>query len=191
MIEIYNTLLYQPIFNLLIWLYNVVPGNNIGLAIILLTIIIKVLLYPFSLQSIKAQRAMQEIQPKLEALKKKYKDNKEQLSLEMIKLYKEQKVNPLSSCLPMLIQLPFLIAVFQVFRKGLSNGSFDILYSFVANPGVIDATFLGMNLKNGEKKYLLNHVCCWMAMVNALIMMLDHCPVDYMACGQKMYITSV
>ncbi|MBI5621880.1 membrane protein insertase YidC [Candidatus Falkowbacteria bacterium] len=140
---IYNAILYQPLFNLLVWLYNVIPGHDIGLAIIALTVIIKLILYPFTLQSIRAQKAMQELQPKLEAIKKKYKDNKEKLSLEMMNLYKNNKVNPLSSCLPLLIQLPFLIAVYQVFRQGLSNGSFDLLYPFVANPGAIDPHFLG------------------------------------------------
>jgi len=144
--QIYHLVLYQPLFNLLVWLYNVIPGHNIALAIIVLTIIIKIILYPFSLQSIRAQKAMQELQPKLEELKKKYKNEKEKLSLEMMKLYKEHKVNPLSSCLPLLIQLPFLIAVYQVFRQGLSNGSFNLLYSFVANPGTINAVVFGMDL---------------------------------------------
>jgi len=86
---------------------------------------------------------MQDLQPKLEEIKKKYKNDKEKLSLEMMNLYKSEKVNPLSSCLPILIQFPFLIAVYQAFRQGLSNGSFDVLYSFVANPGSIDPLFLG------------------------------------------------
>lgn len=143
MIEIYHTILYQPLFNLLVWLYNVVPGHDIGLAIIALTIIIKLLLYPFTLQSIKAQKAMQDLQPKMEELKRKYKNEKEKLSLAMMSLYKEEKVNPLSSCLPILIQFPFLIAVYQVFRSGLSNGSFEMLYPFVAHPGAIDPNFFG------------------------------------------------
>ncbi|MFA6533576.1 MAG: YidC/Oxa1 family membrane protein insertase [Patescibacteria group bacterium] len=144
MIQIYNLVLYQPLFNLLVWLYNTIPGHDFGLAVIALTVIIKLVLYPFSLQSIRAQKAMQQLQPKLEELKKKYKDNKEKLSVEMMNLYRAEKVNPLSSCLPVLIQLPFLIAVYQVFRRGLSNGSFEILYPFVANPGTINASFLGL-----------------------------------------------
>jgi YidC/Oxa1 family membrane protein insertase len=121
-----------------------VPGHDVGIAIIVLTIIIKLILYPFTLQSIRAQKAMQDLQPKLEALKVKYKNDKEKLSLEMMNLYKQEKVNPFSSCLPILIQFPFLIAVYQVFRRGLTNGSFDILYPFVQNPGSINASFLGL-----------------------------------------------
>lgn len=144
--ELYTTLLYQPLFNLLIWLYNVVPGHSIGGAIIALTILVKLILYPLTVQSLRAQRSLQQLQPKLEALKKQYKDDKERLSKEMIELYKTEKINPLSSCLPVLIQLPFLIAMYQAFQHGLSNGSFDLLYPFVANPKVIDPLWWGINL---------------------------------------------
>ena len=87
MIQLFNTILYQPIFNLLIYFYNVVPGHDIGLAIIALTIIVKLVLLPFSLQSVKSQKALQELQPKIEELKKKYADSKEKLAQETMKLY--------------------------------------------------------------------------------------------------------
>ena len=143
LIEIYHTILYEPIFNLLVFFYNIVPGNDIGLAIILLTIVIKVILSPFFVQSIKAQRAMQAIQPKIEELKAKYKDNKEKLGPAMMQLYKKEKVSPFSSCLPLLLQFPFLIAVFQVFRTGLINGSMDLIYPFIHNPGTINLISFG------------------------------------------------
>lgn len=134
---LYTIIFYQPLFNFLIWLYSLV-GNNITLAIIALTVVIKLLLYPFSQQSIKSQKALQEIQPKINELKAKYPNDKEKLAKEMMDLYKKEKVNPFSSCLPLLVQLPFLIAVFQVFREGLASTDFSLLYSFVANPGQID-----------------------------------------------------
>ena len=143
MIELYNTILYQPLFNLLIWLYNIVPGNDIGLAIIILTVLIRLVLLPLYWQSIRSQRALQEIQPKVDELRSKYKDDKEKLAAEMMNIYKENKVNPFSSCLPLLIQLPFLIAVYQVFRHGLNGESLELLYSFVANPGSINSVSLG------------------------------------------------
>ncbi len=140
---IYETFLYQPIFNALVFLYNNIPGNDVGLAIIVLTVIIKLVLFPFSLQSLKSQKALQSLQPKLDELKKKHKDNKEAMTKEMMELYKKEKVNPFSSCLPLLIQLPFLIAVYQVFRSGLTSDNFELLYPFVANPGHINSMFLG------------------------------------------------
>lgn len=143
MIELYHTILYQPLFNLLIWIYNILPIADVGFAIVVLTIIIKLILFPFSLQSIKSQKALQNIQPKIEELKVKYKDQKEKLAQAMMGLYKQEKVNPFSSCLPLLIQFPFLIAVYQVFRQGLTSDNFDILYPFVVNPGHINNMFLG------------------------------------------------
>jgi len=149
MTQLFNTILYQPIFNLLVWLYNVIPGHDIGLAIVALTVIIKLILYPLSLQSIKAQKAMKDLQPKIEDLKKRFKDNKEQLSREMMSLYKREKINPASSCLPLLVQLPFFIAVYRVFRTGLTNGSLDMLYPFIHNPGTLNPVTLGfVNLAN-------------------------------------------
>jgi len=142
MIEIFNTILYQPLFNLLIWLYNIL-GQDIGLAIIGLTVLTKLVLYPLSLQAIKAQKSLSTLQPKIEELKVKYKDQKEVMSEELMKLYQENKINPLSSCLPILIQLPILIAVYQVFMKGLGSEGLENLYPFVANPGHINSVFLG------------------------------------------------
>ncbi len=111
--NIFNLILFEPIFNGLVLLYRYV--GDLGLAIILLTIIIKLLLYLPSKTSIVKQRALQEIQPKIQELQKKYKDNREELGRQMMQLYRQQKVNPLSSCLPLLLQLPILIALYQVF----------------------------------------------------------------------------
>lgn len=139
----FNVIFYQPLFNLLVFFYNVIPGHDIGLAIVALTIVVRVILYPLALQSIKSQKAMQDLQPKLAALKEKYKDKKEELAQEMVKLYKEEKVNPLSSCLPVLIQLPFLIAVYKVFQSGLKSNSLNLLYPFIENPNHLNSVSLG------------------------------------------------
>ncbi len=154
MLELYNTILFEPIFNLLVWLYNVIPGNDIGLAIIALTIIIRLALYPLSKKSIISQKALQDLQPKIEKLKEEYKDNKEQQAQAMMKLYKEEKINPASSCLPLLIQLPFLIAVYQVFTSGLGDAHFDLLYPFVANPGTINTLSFGL-IDLGQPQWIL------------------------------------
>ncbi len=130
----FTTLFYQPVLNLLIVLYNVIPGHDFGLAVIGLTIIIKLLLYPLSQHTIKSQKELQEVQPKIEELKKTHKDNKEALAKATMELYREHKINPFSSCLPLLIQLPFLFAVFQVFQKFGQNLDQSLVYSFVAKP---------------------------------------------------------
>jgi len=147
LIELYNTVLYQPLFNILIFFYNIVPIKDIGIAIILITILVRLLLYPLSKSSIESQKKLQELKPQIDELKAKHKDDKEAFGRATMELYKKEKINPASSCLPLLIQLPILIAVYQVFRLGLSNGSFDVLYSFIPNPGTINNMFLGfMNL---------------------------------------------
>ncbi|MEK7105676.1 MAG: YidC/Oxa1 family membrane protein insertase [Patescibacteria group bacterium] len=141
--NIFFTLLYQPLFNLLVWLYDVLPGNDIGIAIIAMTAIIRILLLPMSGQSLKSQKRMQDLQPKIEEVKARTKDNKEAQAKELMQLYKTEKVNPLSSCLPLVVQLVILIALYQVLSAGLNSTSLDALYPFVHNPGHLDAMFLG------------------------------------------------
>lgn len=144
MSQIFHTIFYEPILNLLVFLYNIIPGHDIGIAIILMTVIIKAILLPLSKQSIKSQKSLQNLQPKIDELKKKYAGNKEELGRAMMQLYKEEKVNPFSSCLPLLIQLPFLWAVFIVFRDGLSNQALNGIYSFIARPEAINPISLGL-----------------------------------------------
>jgi len=140
--NIFTTIFYQPILNLLVFLYNNLSFQDLGIAIILLTVVIKAVLWPFGKQAIKSQKSLQELQPKIDALKKQYGDDKVGLSRATMDLYKESKINPLSSCLPLLIQLPFLFAVFRVFQDGLNN-KLDLVYSFIYKPDVIHSVFLG------------------------------------------------
>ncbi len=144
MAYLFQIIFYQPVLNLLVFLYNIIPGHDIGPAIIVITIIIKLLLLPLSKQSIKSQKALQDLQPKIDALKQKYADNKETMGKAMMELYKQEKVNPFSSCLPLLIQLPFLWAVFQVFRDGLNGKSLSLVYSFIARPTTINPISFGL-----------------------------------------------
>ncbi len=144
MAHFFTTIFYQPILNLVVLIYNYLPNHDIGWTIIILTIIIKVILYPLSKKSIEGQKALQGLQPKLEEIKKKYADNKEAMSRAMMNLYKQEKVNPLSSCLPLLLQLPFFWAIFRVFRDELTGKALILIYPFIHNPGVINATAFGI-----------------------------------------------
>lgn len=142
MASFFETILYQPIFNLFIGFYDIIP--DVGVAILLITLLIKLVLYPLTAKSIKAQRELQEIQPKLVALKKKYKDDQQKLAQETMKLYSEHKVNPFGSCLPILIQIPIFLALFWVLRDGLGDANYDLLYSFVPTPENLNAVSLGI-----------------------------------------------
>lgn len=140
---IFQTFFYQPVLNLLVFIYNIVPGHDLGVAIVLLTVVIKLILLPLSKQSIKSQKALQDLQPKIDEIKKKYASNKEEQGRAMMALYKDNKVNPFSSCLPLLIQFPFLIAVFRLFRTGFDNNNLSLVYSFVGRPEAIRTLSLG------------------------------------------------
>jgi len=140
--NIFTVIFYQPILNLLVYLYNTVSFQDLGIAIVLLTIIIKLILWPLGQKSIKSQKALQDLQPKIEELKKIHANDKVALSQATMSLYKESKINPLSSCFPLLIQLPFLFAVYQVFRDGL-NSKLDLVYPFIYKPALINSISLG------------------------------------------------
>lgn len=138
--HLYQAIAYQPILNILVFLYN--HTLDLGISIILMTVLIKLFLWPLSRKAIKSQKELQEIQPKLDALKKEYADNKAELGKATMDLYKEHKINPLSSCLPMLIQLPFLFAVFRVLRVGMSE-DLSLVYSFLSKPTSFQAISFG------------------------------------------------
>ncbi len=137
---------YKPIFNTLLFLIATMPGRNLGLGIILLTIIIKLILLGPNHKALKAQKAMQKIQPQLEALKNKYKNDQQQLAKETMEIWKKHKVNPMSSCLPMLVQFPVLIALFYVVKDGLGFINPMMLYGALKNvdPLTINPLFLGL-----------------------------------------------
>jgi YidC/Oxa1 family membrane protein insertase len=126
--------LYTPLLNILILLYVWLPVPDLGLAIIALTIIIRIVLHPSYRSSLKSQRDMQKVQPYIEKVKEQYKDDTQKQSQEVMKIYKEHKVNLFGSCLPMLIQLPILFALYRVFIAGLTTESLQHLYVWFPNP---------------------------------------------------------
>lgn len=144
-VKIFDQILYQPFFNFLVLLYVYLPGHDFGVAIIILTLLIRLILYPSSTKSIRTQKILQEIQPKIQEIQKKYKDDREKQAKETMEAYKEAKINPFSGLLSTLIQFPILIAIYRVFLNGFQPGELaGKLYSFIPNPGLIDASFLGM-----------------------------------------------
>jgi YidC/Oxa1 family membrane protein insertase len=142
--QIFTIIFYQPVLNLLVFFYNILPGHDIGLVIVALTVAIKLILWPLSQRALKSQQAISRLQPKIKELQAKYKDNKEEQGRAMMALYREEKVNPTSSCLPLLVQLPFLWAVFKVFRDGLSNKSLTLVYPFISRPELLETTSFGI-----------------------------------------------
>ncbi len=143
----FNLILCQPLFNALVLLYQYLPGHDFGIAIIVLTIIIRLILYPLMVQSIRSQKVLSELQPKIQEIQKKNKQNKEGQGRAMMELYKKEKINPFGGCLPLLIQLPILYALFYIFKdispSALEKTLEKILYPFLSHPGSINTVFLG------------------------------------------------
>lgn len=146
-----KTILYKPLYNALIFLVWLIPSHNVGIAIIILTVIIRLILLPPSLKATRQQKRMRDLAPEIQALQAKYKDDKQKQAQEMMAFYKKNQVNPLGSCLPLLIQLPILIILYYVFINGLGTQRFDLLYSFVPRPEFINTFFLGLDLAKPDK----------------------------------------
>lgn len=142
--ELFNSFFYRPLFNILIIFYQYIPGQDFGVAVILLTLFIRLLLFPLNNKAIQAQRDIAIIQPELQEIRRKYKTDKEKLAKETIELYKKRKINPFSGILPFLLQLPVLIAIFQVFQRGFSQNQLSSLYPFLQPPEAIKTTFFGI-----------------------------------------------
>lgn len=150
---LYNTFIFHPLYNGLIYLIDVFPWMDVGIAVIIFTIIVRLILFPLSKKSIVTQVKMREIQPELENLKKTVPD-KQQQAIKVMALYKEKGVNPFSSFLFLLIQLPIIYALYSIFiDSGLPVVNEALLYSFVGIP-MIDMHFLGL-IDIGAKSILM------------------------------------
>lgn len=136
--------LYVPMLNLLVLFYSFMPGQDLGLAIIALTLLIRLILHPSYANSLKAQHDIQKIQPFINKIREDLKDDPAKQSQAIMEVYKEHKVSPLGSCLPLLIQLPIVLALYRVFIAGLDSASLAHLYSWFPNPPeVLHTIFLG------------------------------------------------
>jgi YidC/Oxa1 family membrane protein insertase len=147
MTALYHTIIFNPIYNFLIALFAIAPWVDAGIAVIIVTIAVRLILYPLSKKAVIAQVQMQQIGPDLQAIKEKYKDNTEEQAKRTLALYKERGVNPFSGILVLIIQLPVIFALYRIFLyTGFPNVDAAILYSFVHIPSHISAVFLGLDL---------------------------------------------
>lgn len=146
---------YEPLYNGLVYLVDVVPAHDIGLAIIILTIVVKIILLPLSRQAIRTQAAMRAIAPEIEAIRAKYKDKQDEQARAIFALYREKNIRPFSSFLLILVQFPILFGLYWVFWKGgLPNVDPSILYSFVPLPENVNMDFMG-RIDMGERSIIL------------------------------------
>lgn len=142
--NLFTAILYQPFYNALIFIYDIIP--DLGVSIIIITVIIRIALLPLSKKAIESQKKMQEIQPELKEIQEKYKGDQQKKGEEIMKLYKEKKINPAAGCLPLIIQLVILIALYRVFYDAsinFDNGN-PLLYSFINGPDSINPISFGI-----------------------------------------------
>lgn len=140
MAEIFHLVIYQPLYNAVIFFYSALPFHDFGIAIILTTLVIKGVFFSLSRMQIEQQKRMQEIQPKLKAIQLKYKEDKAEQTKAIMACYKENKVNPFAGCLPLIVQLVFFITFYRVIININTNGlvvNGADLYAFIQNPGDI------------------------------------------------------
>ncbi|MDP3735264.1 MAG: YidC/Oxa1 family membrane protein insertase [bacterium] len=143
--SLFNTLLYQPFYNGLVFLISVIPGGDVGVAVIVLTIAVKLGLFSLSYRSIISQQRLKELGPELERIKTQFKNDKQRQAMETMALYRREGVNPLSTILSLLLQIPVVLALYFVFVKaGLPAINHELLYDFLAEPGVISLSLLGL-----------------------------------------------
>ncbi len=144
MTGLFHTIIYLPLYNLLVFLVDVVPGADVGLAVIGATLLVKLVLLPLSLSAVRTQRVMKFLEPELKELKERYKDDKEAQAKEMFALYKRNNVKPFASILLLFIQLPILFGLYYVSRTSLAQPDPALLYSFVHAPAALSTMFLGI-----------------------------------------------
>lgn len=148
-----KTIFFNPFYNTLVLLVGFMPAQDVGLAIITLTVLVKVLIFPIYRQSIKTSLKLKEIGPEIEALKKKYAADKVVQSQKIMEAYKQNNINPLSGFVVILIQIPIFITLYYVFSSNL-NLHLDSLYSFIHFPAQPNVHFLGFFDLNVTKNYL-------------------------------------
>ena len=142
---VFHAAIYNPLYNGLIFLIDVVPLHDVGVAVVLLTVVVRIMLLPLSRRAIETQLAMKRIAPEIEKLKEQYKNNREEQGKAMFALYRERGVHPFASVGLLLVQLPILFALYWIFTSGgLPEIRPQLLYPFIPTPAGLTMEFLGI-----------------------------------------------
>lgn len=143
MSNLFHLIFFQPLYNALVWITDVLPGGDIGLAVIILTIIVRLILFPLQHKMTRTQRKLKELEGEIKAIKEKHQKDPQAQAKAMMLLYKEHGISPFSGFLLLIIQLPILWALYWVFHDGVTVEP-ELLYSFVVAPAVTNSLFLGL-----------------------------------------------
>lgn len=153
--EFFKAILYKPLFNLLVFFAYIVPGHSIGWAIILLTLLVRVLLWKPSAKTLIAPMQMRQHRDELQALQERHKGDRTAFAQAQMAFYKEKGINPLAGCLPLLIQLPIIIILYRVFIVGINDIRPDLIYSFTPHLNTINSFFFGIDLAKADPTFIL------------------------------------
>jgi len=145
---IWHTFFFDPVYNGLVFFIDVIPGADVGLAIIATVVVVKTILLPLSIKAAKTQRVMREIEPKLKEIRETLKDKRQEQGEAMLKLYREAGISPFASIFLIFLQIPIVIALYLSVNTGggiaLPAINTELLYSFVRIPEFVNMNFLGM-----------------------------------------------
>lgn len=145
-VSFFNTVFYQPLYNGLVLVMDVLPFSDAGIAVIIFTIIIRLILFPLSRKAVKTQMKIKEHEPELTKIKERNKEDRQAQAKEMMAFYKEKEISPFASFLLILLQLPIIIALYQIFlNAGLPEINTELLYSFVPEPGEVTTQLFGLS----------------------------------------------
>ncbi len=143
--SLFHAVFYDPLYNALVFIINHIPGGDVGLATILLTCLVKLILFPISKKATKTQLKMKALEPEIAKIKEQYGSNREEFARKTLEFYKKNDLNPFASFFLVLIQLPIIIALaFIFFSGGFPVIRPELLYSFVPNPTTVNTIFIGL-----------------------------------------------
>ncbi len=139
----FHIIFYEPVYNLLVLFLQIVPLHDIGASIVLVTVTVKTILLPINLKATRTQHLMKAVEDEIKVIRDNHKDKPQELSRKLVEVYKREKINPLSSLIAMLIQIPVFIALYFVFSKGMKFDGSSI-YSFVSFPEILHTQAFGI-----------------------------------------------
>ncbi|OGZ95894.1 MAG: hypothetical protein A2847_01955 [Candidatus Sungbacteria bacterium RIFCSPHIGHO2_01_FULL_50_25] len=148
---LYTEAIWRPLFSAIVFLYSTIPGGDFGVTVIVFTVLFRIVSFPLHWKARRAQQALAFIQPEMKKIQEKHKNDREAQGRALMELYAQKKVNPFSGCLPILIQLPILIALFQIFQGGFDANNLAYIYSFIPSPESINPLAFGfLDLSKGN-----------------------------------------
>jgi len=140
---LFRELLYRPIFNLLVALYNFIPGGDFGLAIIVLTLLIRLTFSPFSIKATRSQKKLAELQPRIKEIQDKHKNDKTVQGQKIMELYQKENINPMSGCMFLIIQIPILFGLYRALLNMFNPDTLNLIYNFIPRPEMINNIAFG------------------------------------------------